>query len=328
MKNIITIIALTLLLLTFTPAIEAQVTSTPQPTRTTLSAAVTTTGATTITVASATGFLPNDIIVIDHEAIQIPSGYTAATAAITNVTRGYNGTLATTHASGATVLRSTAANVSNADFFGSCTAANQPYLPRISINRNIRDVALYNCNNGMWARQTLPDDVQQLGTVFNPVCTMPFFTTIGNTFAYVALGTNTTPVDGTTFYGSIWIPHTMALTGIRGLNGSVAGTDSLIYTLHRADGVPVASTAVAGTTASGANAFQTIAFTSVYMATGPARYWVGVTANGTTTRLETIPASSFISLLASSRTGTFGTAQTIVAPTTLIANTAPIACVY
>ena len=331
MKNITIIIAVVFLLATGAispPAADAQVTNVPQPVRTTLSAAVAV-NATALTVASATGFLPLDVIIVDHEVMQIPSNYTAATATITNLNRGYNGTLQTAHASGATVIRMLPANLGNADFFGSCTAANQPHLPRFSSNRNVRDVASYNCNNGMWARQTLPDDVQQLGTVYNPVCTMPFFTTIGATFGYVSIGTNKTPVDGTTFYASIWVPHTMLLTGIRGLNGGTVGTDNLIYTLHRSDGVPIATTATAGTVSSGANAFQAIAFTAAYMATGPARYWIGVQANGTTTRLETIPASSFIGVLGSSKTGTFGTALTLgTLPTSLIADTAPIACVY
>lgn len=331
MKNITTIFLIALLAVAtlMNPAlIEAQVTSVPQPTRTTLAAAVTSPASTSINFTAVTSFGAGDIVIIDHEAIQIPSNYVVGTNPVTNVTRGYNGTLATTHKNGATVLRSTAANVSNADFFGSCTAANQPHLPRISINRNIRDVALYGCNNGMWARQTLPDDVQQLGAVQNPACTMPTVTA-GATPGYQQLGNSTTPANGTIFYGSVWVPHTMVLTGIRSMNGGTAGTDALIYTLHRADGVPVATTATAGTTASGTYAYQAIAFTSTYLATGPARYWIGVTANGNTTRLHTIPTASFISVLGSSQTSiTFGTAPTLTLVSTLTANTAPIACVY
>ena len=132
----------------------------------------------------------------------------------------------------------------------------------------------------------------------------------------------------------------MRLTGLSPLNGGTVGIDSAIAILYRADGTPVAQSAAAGAVTSGANAFQDLAFTSVYLATGPARYWVGLSLSGTTTRFRTIAANSFIGQLGSSALSTFnivGTANliggvgatlTTALPTTLIADTAPILCAY
>ena len=82
------------------------------------------------------------------------------------------------------------------------------------------------------------------------------------------------------------------------------------------------------------------------------RYWIGVSVSGTTARVRTIPAPTsaaanrFTGILGSSATSTFnivGTANlvggiggatgasapaTTALPTTLIGDTAPVACVY
>jgi hypothetical protein len=67
---------------------------------TTLSAGITSTTSTSVSVASGTGFSNNDYIQIDSEIMQISSG--GGTTALT-VARGQLGTTAATHSSGATV---------------------------------------------------------------------------------------------------------------------------------------------------------------------------------------------------------------------------------
>lgn len=73
-----------------------------KPPSTTLSAAITTTGATSITVTSATGFpgSGNYCIQIDGEVLQVTGGQGTTTW---TVTRGFNGSTAATHSNGATV---------------------------------------------------------------------------------------------------------------------------------------------------------------------------------------------------------------------------------
>jgi hypothetical protein len=64
---------------------------------TTLSAAISTTGATTIHVTSSTGIASNDFLQIDSEIMQVTSGV----GTTLTVTRGQQGTSAATHANGA-----------------------------------------------------------------------------------------------------------------------------------------------------------------------------------------------------------------------------------
>lgn len=71
------------------------------PTVTTLSAAITTTGQTSISVTSGTGIANNDYVQIDNEILQVSSG--GGTTALT-VTRGQKGTTAATHSSGVGVV--------------------------------------------------------------------------------------------------------------------------------------------------------------------------------------------------------------------------------
>ena len=120
------------------------------------------------------------------------------------------------------------------------------------------------------------------------------------------------------------VPVSYTVTGIACLNGDTAATDLLLYSLYDTDGDLVANTALAGTLAANANTFQSIAFTSVYTIT-PGRYWVGWQTNGTTTRLETIPASTFVNVLTTSSTGTFGTIEEPTIPTTFTADVGPVA---
>lgn len=333
------------------------------PTSTTLSAAIADERTTRFTVASATGFVASSGtldygVFIDREFMRI----TAVSGTTITVNRARSSTSATSHRSGARVWvgqygSSAAGGQTGGPFvqgplYGSCTASRQPYLPVIQVNASALDgQAMYNCNNGQWARQTLLDDVLPMAARYCTANISGF--SLLTTFVIangVTLGTNTTPVSATVYYATLNIPQTMLLTGISALNGTVAATDSLKYTLYRADGTPLATTAGAGTTATGIDQFQDIAFTATYLATGPARYWVSVVTNGTTTRLRTIPsptsaaANAFTGILASSATSTFnivgtqnligignqavGGNATTALPTTQIGDVGPIACVY
>lgn len=138
-----------------------------------------------------------------------------------------------------------------------------------------------------------------------------------------SLGTDTTPTAGTIYLAQFDLPG-MTVTNIACLNGSVGATDKLIYGLWNSSGTLVANTALAGTLAATANVFQSIALTTTYAAAA-GQYFVGVQANGNTTRLRTIATLTYLQNATTSQAGTFGTLPAITTvPTTVTADVGPI----
>ena len=299
-------------------------------TATTFSAAVTN-SATRVAVASATGFTASSgtvtyVLFADREAMRI----TAVSGTTISVERGWGQTVQTAHISGAAVYvgRAGAANAdgSGGPFVGNspagaCTRANVLTLPLI----NIANGKMYNCfSNGQWYEQTLPDSVLDITpSTVAKYCTVP----IGQV-AYGSVGTDAVSVAGSVYVASLWVPESFLSTGATLLNGTTAGTDKLIYVLYDAGGAKLANTAVAGTTASGTDAFQGIAWTAPQVVTGPARYFLGLQVNGTTTKKRTVATVTNTTLVGNSRTGTFGTLPAITVPTSLTADTAVVGCLY
>ena len=364
MRKLINILMLVAVLLATSTAAFSQV----NPTSTTLSAAIADERVTRINVASATGFVASTGtldygIFVDREFMRI----TGVSGTVITVSRGQSNTSATPHASGARVFvgrygSSATTGSAGGPFIqgpmrGSCTASGMPFLPLIQVNANALDgQAMYNCNRGFWVKQTLLNDVDSATPT--RVCTpeglaaLALLTTFGDTNAPFVVGTNTTPTAGRLHYGTIFVPQTMLLTGASLLNGTVGGTDKINLALYRADGVgPLAKTLAGGTTASGIGRFQDIAFTSTYLATGPARYWILAQINGTTTRFRTInltpgsttaglgeflgvlgsflPSVTFDVLPSNLTTGAAGASTPATAlPTTLIDASVPISCLY
>lgn len=146
--------------------------------------------------------------------------------------------------------------------------------------------------------------------------------------AYGSLGTNAVHVAGTKYYSEIWLPANKTVTGIGVLNGATVGTDKLIVALANSAGTVVANSALAGTTTSGANGFQEIAFTGTYAAVGPARYWIIIQCNGTTDTTRRIATSTYLNWTGSAA-GAFGTlGASITPPTSTTADVGPIAYLY
>jgi hypothetical protein len=114
----------------------------------------------------------------------------------------------------------------------------------------------------------------------------------------------------------------VSLTGIAILNGATVGTDKGIAYLYDSAGQLVASSALAGATTAGADAFQTYAFVTA-PTVQPGRYFIVYQQNGTTDTVRTIAASTFIDCLTSSATGTFATALNFTPPTTITADQRP-----
>lgn len=118
-------------------------------TQTTLSAAVTSTSVDTLTVASATGFTAKTTFMyVDREYMSV----IAVNGTLIQVIRGYAGTRATTHSSGATVSVGPANYFTNTYRAGSCTSTNELVLPIIDIISGLQ----YNCVGSVWTITSLP----------------------------------------------------------------------------------------------------------------------------------------------------------------------------
>lgn len=139
-------------------------------------------------------------------------------------------------------------------------------------------------------------------------------------------GTDTTPANGTQFVTSIFLPVGKTITNINYLIGSVGGTDKVYGVLYDASGAVLANTSLTtgGATVGTSATVQTLALTSTYAATGPRLFYVGISMNGTTARLRTVPAQLSAGLYAGSVSQTHGTVAAITAPATFTADKAPI----
>jgi len=143
-------------------------------------------------------------------------------------------------------------------------------------------------------------------------------------------GTNVTPVAGTRYTCTIFVPHSLIMTGIGYLIGTVGGTDKAIAELHDADGKLLANSDLAGVTVGTAATFQELPFTAPVEIAGPCWYHLSITMNGTTARLRTIATAIGTSQTANTKsaTGTFGTVGDLTVPTTFTADVGPIAYTY
>jgi hypothetical protein len=147
-------------------------------------------------------------------------------------------------------------------------------------------------------------------------------------FASVVTGTDTAFADTVQFVTSIFLPVNKTLTGIGYLVGSVGGTNLAYAVLYNANGSVVAQTATAGATVGTAANVQTIAFQTTYAATGPAMYYVGISANGNTAKLRTVPANLSFGIFGGQVSQTHGVVAAITAPTDFTAGKAPYVYVY
>lgn len=143
-------------------------------------------------------------------------------------------------------------------------------------------------------------------------------------------GTDTTPASGTQFVTSIYIPVSMTITGVTYLIGSVGGTDRAYAVLYSSSGAALANSTLTsgGTTVGTAANVQALAFTSAYSAKGPGLYYVGISMNGTTARLRTVPAHCQAGIWGNTVSQSHGTVGAITPMTTFTADKAPVCFVY
>lgn len=329
MKNFLIVIAVLLAIAIAMPAM-----ATPANlTNTTLSAAITTSAQTRVTVASATGItvssgqVVNTLLVIDDEIMTVDT--LAAGTTIFNVTRGFQGTTAFPHNSGAIVWAVSPSQLHGNILRGSCTSSTQATYPRVSVGTGFNGAkAIYyeTCTGPLNAQ--IWTEMSTFGNTtpnLTQVCTIP----VGSV-AYASLGTSTAMVSGTEYVSSIFVPQTTKFTGVKVLQNGTVATDKVIGILRDAMGTILANSAVAGVITVGANTFLTLPFTATVVVPGPARYFIGAQGGTTATDgLRLQATATYVDTLATSATGTFGTVTaTFTVPTTFTADKGPVACLY
>jgi hypothetical protein len=143
-------------------------------------------------------------------------------------------------------------------------------------------------------------------------------------------GVDTFFVSGKVFVASVFLPVNKKITGIEYLIGSVGGTNKIVGQLNSAAGALLANSTLTGegTECGTAAQSQKLAFTTPYEASGPATYFIGLSGNGGTAKLRTVPSFTAGELLSQELSQTVAVPATIVAPTSFHGSTGPIAWLY
>jgi hypothetical protein len=144
----------------------------------------------------------------------------------------------------------------------------------------------------------------------------------------VSSGTQLTPVAGTFYYASLWVPYNCTLTGIIAAAGTVSGSDSWIVALWTAaGGAAIANSALAGTAAPANSSKKQFAFTAAAAVQGPGAYIIGVQSNGTTNRIFVFP-NNLEGFITGSAAGSFGTVPSLSPAGSYSQNIGPMASTY
>lgn len=275
--------------------------------QTTLSSAVTSTSTTTVVVASTTGIAANTtVIFVDEEAMFVNA--VSAVGTTLSVTRGYNGTQATTHGSSAIVWAGPPFAFVYQAPSGSCTRGNVLYLPVISFGIGGVQPQISDCVGGFWVTGFLAAQSNTPLVILSA--------NSGGT-AYTSLNTNgTTVVAGTLYCAELDVPASKNLTGLAVMFGTTAGgSDKHLVALLDSAGNVLATSALAGATNSTASTYVKFAFTSKYYVVGPGQYYGCTQSNGTSDTIRMLVTGTQDTYLTTSKTGTFGTIPTITVPT-------------
>jgi len=144
-------------------------------------------------------------------------------------------------------------------------------------------------------------------------------------------GTDTTPAEKKLFVVSCFIPTYKVINGIGYLVGSVGGTNKVVAGLFSSTGAILAesSPTTEGTLVGTAAEIQELPLVTPYLAVGPTVVYIGITMNGNTARLRTIPVNTAGSNIFSSEVtlAAKNVLNAITVPTTNAAK-GPISWVY
>lgn len=148
--------------------------------------------------------------------------------------------------------------------------------------------------------------------------------------ATVTTGTNTTPASGTQFVTSVFIPVNFTVTGIAYLIGGTGGTNKVYAVLYDSTGAVLGNSSLTtgGATVGTASQIQTLALTATYAAKGPGIFYVGISMNGNTARIQTVAAFTQAGIWGGTVAQTHGTVAAITPPTTFTADQAPYVFIY
>jgi hypothetical protein len=260
---------------------------------------------------------------VDRELMQVK----AVSGTTITVVRGVNGTSGVSHASGALVfvIPGAAFGAWSGNGFeaasqgpsapqGSCTRANETYLPRIHVSSG----TISDCDGGQWVNGDAAQTTRS-GIVGSTSGANGFrYPDPGGT-ALTALETSGTAAAASTeiYCTEIDIPFSMLVTGIAPLNGTTVGTNKHFAILYDAAGAVLGNTATAGTTTAGASTYQKMNLVTPYYLVGPARYFACDGLNGTTDTIRHAVTATNDNILGGTKTGqTFGTAAAITVPST------------
>lgn len=147
-----------------------------------------------------------------------------------------------------------------------------------------------------------------------------------------AKGTSAAGVDGTYHMVAVDAHGSCYATGVEvQLGTSPTSADKLIAFLLDAGGSVLANSALAGvangTTTTGA--VIRLPFVTGYNVVGPARFFIAIQSNSTSTLALSATADYVGGLIAGSTTGTFGaTITSLTVPTTFTTAKAPVASLY
>jgi hypothetical protein len=281
-------------------------------TPTTLSVAVTSSSATGVVLTSATpnstttcpgsNAVVGNVLYVDRELMTIR----AVNGTFITVIRGQGGTPAAQHSSNALVFVGLPNQFSAGIKQGRCVRTSELVLPVV----DARTGAIYDCIGGNWTG----------GGTAGTTTAAPYRTVSPNPggTAYTSINTTgTAPGAATTMYCTeLVLTGARLLTGLAVLNGTTVGTDKHLMVLYDSTGNPLANSATAGATTSGASTYQAFAFTSTYFAVA-GKYLGCMQTNGTTDTVRMSVTGVNDNLITGSITGqTFGTIATITAPTT------------
>lgn len=299
-------------------------------TTTTLSAAITSSSATKIVVASATGITAGSTVLYiadsgnSGEAVFVNS----VSGTTIGVTRDYQ-TLgaAAPHASGTVVFVGPAIAFSTSvQPNGSCTRTsigiNNNYLPVIAFGLAGQATTINDCIGGQWVSSLNSVNANTFAVFYAPNTGAVDVTSINST--------GTTLAATTMYCTEIDLQQSKYATGLTFLLGTVGGTDKHIAVLYDGTGNLIANSATAGTTAGTASTYEQLPFTSKYYMVGPAKYYGCLQTNGTTATVRMLVTHVLDSYTTKGVTGqTFGTIPaTITVPTTFTTAVGPYEQVY
>lgn len=272
---------------------------------------------------------------VDRELMQVR----AQSGTSITVIRGMAGTSGVSHASGALVFIVPAAAIgawSGSGFAaasqgpatpqGSCTRANELFLPRIHFGSG----TISDCNGGQWVNGDAAETTRSGVTGSVSAANGFRYPEIGAVLLSTVQTAGTAPAANTQIECTeLDVPFSMFLSGIAPLNGSTVGTDKHWVILYDSGGAVLANSAAAGVTTAGASTYQKYNFISPYYVVGPARYFACYGTNGTTDTVRHSITGINDNILGGAVTGqVFGTAAAITVPSTYTTAKVPYFMVF